>query len=457
MTFQTNFPLYPTKLPHITLSSKGMSNGLSDIPNDGYDFGPDTLLGTNLKGIYGPPYTQTSGIQEAMNWAFSHALTYSQYAGNFYPIMPEIRLTDGQYNIYTDIYLPLDDSTSTIPTFSLIGNAYGLLNGGSLINLNNHNIYFGKNGYNQVGYGGFKIQGINFYGLTPGLNSLTFAGGFANNLDCILRDIGLYQVGLDMSNVTYLAQLDLDNLQIFLAQIYLGQMYQMSATNLTCKSGLYINGVNQIGVVNMAEGIIIQSGNPSISFNVWEIDSGAKIYGIQNATASGTTSTLNIDIGTLVINQSNNFFTTASSAGTLNIKMHVKHLIFLTAVNNFTVPSGINLQEFTVDEITNLTSTATASANLPILSSASGTTSGTVNMRFTEYAPSHKKMIITFSGYENDTTTNQTINYPLPFNTSAIITGNNTGLTVSTTTSGITITAPNSTTTYSGIVIVEGY
>jgi len=73
MTVQTNFPLEPTKLPYITVSARGMSNGLSDIPNDGADFGPDTLLGTSSNNLYGPPYTQTTGIQEAWNYGFASA------------------------------------------------------------------------------------------------------------------------------------------------------------------------------------------------------------------------------------------------------------------------------------------------------------------------------------------------------------------------------------------------
>jgi hypothetical protein len=45
-----------------------MSNGLSDTPNDGADFGPDTLYGATAPGQYGPPYSHTSGIQEAYNY-----------------------------------------------------------------------------------------------------------------------------------------------------------------------------------------------------------------------------------------------------------------------------------------------------------------------------------------------------------------------------------------------------
>ena len=78
----------------------------------------------------------------------------------------------------------------------------------------------------------------------------------------------------------------------------------------------------------------------------------------------------------------------------------------------------------------------------------------------------YRKMIFVFQGYENDTTTNQTLPWPtnsplhnnaLGFNVEPAITANTTGLTITTSISGLTIIAPNSKTTYSGIVIVEGY
>ena len=86
-----------------------------------------------------------------------------------------------------------------------------------------------------------------------------------------------------------------------------------------------------------------------------------------------------------------------------------------------------------------------------------GTTAGTINGQIVEWTQNYKKILIYFDGYENDTTTNQTIDFPNPFNVANAITFNGTGLTISATTSGITITAPDSTTTYSGIVIIEGY
>lgn len=99
-------------------------------------------------------------------------------------------------------------------------------------------------------------------------------------------------------------------------------------------------------------------------------------------------------------------------------------------------------------------------------SSTVGTTAGTVQPYVIEYGTNYKKMVFQFNGYENDSTTDQTIDYPangaphdnsLNFTSTPVISGNATGLTISATTSGITITAPDSTTTYSGIVIVEGY
>ncbi|MEM3844442.1 MAG: hypothetical protein QXU98_01850 [Candidatus Parvarchaeota archaeon] len=57
---------------YITVSAKGISNGLSNIPNGDADFGTDTLLGASSPNQYFPPYTQTSGIWEAINYGVSN-------------------------------------------------------------------------------------------------------------------------------------------------------------------------------------------------------------------------------------------------------------------------------------------------------------------------------------------------------------------------------------------------
>ena len=73
--------------PYITVSAKGMVNGLSNIPNDGADFGPDTTEGATAPGQYGGTYTETVGIQEAF--------TYLESSGG------EIRLADGIFYLST--------------------------------------------------------------------------------------------------------------------------------------------------------------------------------------------------------------------------------------------------------------------------------------------------------------------------------------------------------------------
>lgn len=52
----------------VTVSAKGISNGLSTIPNDGADAGPDTTQGATSPGQIGLPYSQSSGINESFNF-----------------------------------------------------------------------------------------------------------------------------------------------------------------------------------------------------------------------------------------------------------------------------------------------------------------------------------------------------------------------------------------------------
>ena len=53
---------------YISVSARGIVNGLSNQPNDGADFGPDTY-NPNYSGS-GIPYTSSTGLLEAWNYAF---------------------------------------------------------------------------------------------------------------------------------------------------------------------------------------------------------------------------------------------------------------------------------------------------------------------------------------------------------------------------------------------------
>ena len=86
---------------YISVSAKGIVNGLSNQPNDGADFGPDTY-DPNYSGS-GIPYTSTTGIAEAWNYAFSAAKSYPQASGQY--LMPPIQLLDGFFEIKKQVLL----------------------------------------------------------------------------------------------------------------------------------------------------------------------------------------------------------------------------------------------------------------------------------------------------------------------------------------------------------------
>jgi hypothetical protein len=92
----------------ITVSSRGISNGLSTVYNDGADFGPDTRLGSSATGEYGPPYSQSTGIQEAWNYAFATATIDYPDQSNIKPgayWMKPILLLDGIFIVNQKVLL----------------------------------------------------------------------------------------------------------------------------------------------------------------------------------------------------------------------------------------------------------------------------------------------------------------------------------------------------------------
>ena len=101
--------------PYITVSSKGIANGLSVYKNDGAMFGPDTLG------------TETVGIQEAISYASPLTLNIKVRAGHYIMTAPWKSMTiSDTSNIGTTLYylieLPYQPSTDssgavTVPVF----------------------------------------------------------------------------------------------------------------------------------------------------------------------------------------------------------------------------------------------------------------------------------------------------------------------------------------------------
>ena len=88
--------------------------------------------------------------------------------------------------------------------------------------------------------------------------------------------------------------------------------------------------------------------------------------------------------------------------------------------------------------------------------SLAGTTAGTVTYRQIDLG-GVKVMVLYFDGYENDTTTNQTITFPIAYNNApTVAVGNSTLPAFTTSTTALTITAPDATTVYTGFVLIIG-
>jgi len=455
MTFQTNFPLYPAKLPFVTVSSKGMSNGLSDIPNDGADFGPDTLLRTSSKGQYGPPYTQTSGIQEAWNYAFANAVEYTNYGtGNYW--MKPILLLDGVFTVNQKVFL-----SPSVRIFNpkMIGS--GSMSTYVMWNFNDNCIEIDHTNGN-IRYSNIEISSMQpVGGANVGPGTAFFAANYVSGDPAYQANV-FQSYDMDFSNTfngnAMFSLTGFQNIILYNIEAYDGGTY----------GGLYSENTNTVQILGS-----IMHGHYA-SFYLNNVNS-LVMYGTETGGSGGVLSNVNfvhIDYyeaySSLIINGNVGyihienifsptpypFLTNQTNTPVTIDKLKIDRLNVIANTFTFTNSSYITVNDISIDTI-NIASGA--SINIPILSTVSGTTAGTVNLRFRDYSTSYKKLVITFSGYENDTTTNQTISYPLPFSTTAVITANNTGLTISTSTTGITITSPNSTTTYSGIVIVEGY
>ena len=123
--------------PYIIVSANGRSNGLSTKINDGSDFGPDTTLNATSPSQTGPPYTQTSGLQEALNYA---SQLYQQN------INKSMQYTDifikGWLNVYTDIIAPTNINHIRIFGSGRGTSAINFMGGSRGFVLDNTNVYY---------------------------------------------------------------------------------------------------------------------------------------------------------------------------------------------------------------------------------------------------------------------------------------------------------------------------
>ena len=91
------------------------------------------------------------------------------------------------------------------------------------------------------------------------------------------------------------------------------------------------------------------------------------------------------------------------------------------------------------------------------ITTTAGTTAGTItDYQTLSFQGSTKTDLINVSGYENDSATNQVITFANAYTTFNGIIANTTGLTITLSLTNITITAPDTTTLYTGIITIQG-
>ena len=168
--------------PHVSVSSKGISNGLSSIANNGMDFGPDTTLNATSPNQVGPPYSKTKGMNEIINYVVANGIanpsiiddavyTYSTPSGIVAPVVYlPIIMDGGKYiidepiNISSSRNIIIEGNGSLITpssTFPLSGNGLIMANNTWIYGLRISNIYINANG---ASYGMY-------------LNNVTSSGG----------------------------------------------------------------------------------------------------------------------------------------------------------------------------------------------------------------------------------------------------------------------------------------
>ena len=417
--------------PCIEVSSKGIVNGLSNIPNDGADFGPDTTEGATAPGQYGSPYTETSGLEDALN--YSESFNPSDDNQTY---MVQV-ITNGAVLVLSrTVNVPNVDTSVTICS---AGKRWAYMK----VTGNFPFFTFGSDFKEDMLMEGFLL--INAQ--TNSVPQIDLSAVYATN-DIHFRLMYFQPWNTTAPGITVgtIAEITFD-------ECYGGVSVSGTFGILLAKdSGLYGNN-NWTG----AQGQIQGTGSAGMAFGT------ALLYGCGfggSGTSPLVTVAGNMDgiyiFGTVVgYATSNAPWIQVNSGVTLNNLVLDGYNDIYPSSLNYSLTSNFLVNNGTILNYTRRNVTSTRPDLSP--STTNGTTAGTVKQVTYEYQQYYKKTVLYFSGYENDTTTNQSITFSLAFVTMAAITSNTTGLTITATTTGITITAPDNTTTYSGIVVVEGY
>ena len=149
------------------------------------------------------------------------------------------------------------------------------------------------------------------------------------------------------------------------------------------------------------------------------------------------------------------FFKDVEILGNL-IASNVTASITLNGTSLLNTSNGLEINLANANTWTAIQTTPASSVN-STQTTILGTTAGSLVCSETDVGPSYKRVVIYADGYENDTTTAQTYTYPTAFSSVAIITINTASIPATTTSLTALSIAPDTTTAYTGLIIIEGY
>ena len=207
---------------NVYVTSKGIVNGLSVLPNDGTGwFGPDTTLNATAPGQYGGTYTKTSGWSEGFNYAITNAKNNGGQA------LPVRLLSGGSYQIDAPIVV---SPTSNVYGFTLEGDGQNFTE--ILTNVSSdYVITFDMTNFQ---FANFSIKGIG------GINNKSSTG------------YGFIKADMSGTTNTYSATMYIESLQIG------------TNTELWTEQSLYLNEFQTITTVNYTDYNNVGSGAGSV-------------------------------------------------------------------------------------------------------------------------------------------------------------------------------------------------
>ncbi|MCL5732331.1 MAG: hypothetical protein M1285_02935 [Candidatus Thermoplasmatota archaeon] len=270
------------RVPEVVVSSKGVANGLSEEYNDGWDFGPDSYDPTSTAN---PPYTQTTGIKEAWNYAFATATTNYPNQNNIKPgahWMKPIKLLEGIFILNEQVVL---DPQVPIANPKMIGS--GTMSTYVYWNFNDHAIVINPSNTNitysniEIGYiqpqpGGNVTGNVGFFAMTYTSSDSAYQTNTFQSYDMDLAAGNAYVFWLQGPQhvVFYNIQAynnsgTVNSSGAFHIENCSGSVYAIGCPHI---SSNYLNGAGELYIIGGNGGNQLTIGNVNyVYINVWAL------------------------------------------------------------------------------------------------------------------------------------------------------------------------------------------